>query len=40
MHAHIDDDIENEKCEEIFKNELIQRIETLHEDIKRRFREC
>ncbi len=40
MHARIDDDIENEKCEEIFKNELIQGIETLHEDIKWRFREC
>ncbi|KHL86559.1 GTPase [Helicobacter pylori] len=40
MHARIDDDIENEKCEEIFENELIQGIETLHEDIKWRFREC
>ncbi|WQS60812.1 50S ribosome-binding GTPase [Helicobacter pylori] len=40
MHAHIDDDIENEKCEEIFENELIQGIETLHENIKWRFREC
>ncbi|WRD32317.1 hypothetical protein E5K53_03490 [Helicobacter pylori] len=40
MHAHIDDDIENEECKEIFKNELIQGIETLHEDIKWRFREC
>ncbi len=40
MHVHIDDDIENKKCEEIFKNELIQGIETLHEDIKWRFREC
>ncbi|WP_139520715.1 GTPase [Helicobacter pylori] len=40
MHVRIDDDIENEKCEEIFKNELIQGIETLHEDIKWRFREC
>lgn len=40
MHAHIDDDIENDECKEIFKNELIQGIETLHEDIKWRFREC
>ncbi len=40
MHVHIDDDIENKKCEEIFKNELIQGIETLHEDIKWQFREC
>ncbi len=40
MHARIDDDIENEKCKEIFKNELIQGIETLHEDIKWWFKEC
>ncbi len=40
MHARIDDDIENEECKEIFKNELIQGIETLHENIKRRFKEC
>ncbi|GAA8065060.1 hypothetical protein JP0576_02320 [Helicobacter pylori] len=40
MHAHIDDDIENDECKEIFKNELIQGIETLHEDIKWQFREC
>ncbi len=40
MHAHIDDDIENDECKEIFKNELIQGIETLHENIKQRFKEC
>ncbi|WRC02425.1 50S ribosome-binding GTPase [Helicobacter pylori] len=40
MYAHINKNIEDEECKEIFKNELIQRIETLHEDIKWRFREC
>ncbi|MGL2878445.1 GTPase [Helicobacter pylori] len=40
MHAHINKNIEDEECKEIFKNELIQGIETLHEDIKWRFREC
>ncbi len=40
MYVHIDRDIENKECEEIFKNELIQGIETLHEYIKWRFREC
>ncbi|GHQ44054.1 hypothetical protein VN1224_06810 [Helicobacter pylori] len=40
MYAHIDRGIENKECEEIFKNELIQGIETLHEYIKWRFREC
>ncbi len=40
MHACIDDDIENEECKTMFKHELIQGIETLHEDIKWRFREC
>ncbi len=40
MHAHIERKIEYEECKEIFKNELIQGIETLHEDIKWRFREC
>ncbi len=40
MYAHINKNIEDEECKEIFKNELIQGIETLHEDIKRRFREC
>ncbi|WP_154428145.1 GTPase [Helicobacter pylori] len=40
MYAHINKNIEDEECKEIFKNELIQGIETLHEDIKLRFREC
>lgn len=40
MYAHIERKIEDEECKEIFKNELIQGIETLHEDIKWRFREC
>ncbi|WP_394851358.1 GTPase [Helicobacter pylori] len=40
MYAHINKNIEYEECKEIFKNELIQGIETLHEDIKWRFREC
>ncbi|GAA8807305.1 hypothetical protein VN1316_10610 [Helicobacter pylori] len=40
MHERIERDIENKECEEIFKNELIQGIETLHEYIKWRFREC
>ncbi|GAA8225057.1 hypothetical protein HpKG47_07910 [Helicobacter pylori] len=40
MYAHINKNIEDEKCKEIFKNELIQGIETLHEDIKWQFREC
>ncbi len=37
MHAHIDDDIENEKCKEIFENERKQRAEKLRENIKKRF---
>ncbi len=40
MYAHINKNIGDEECKEIFKNELIQGIETLHEDIKWRFREC
>ncbi len=40
MYAHINKNIEDEECEEIFKNELIQGIETLHEYIKWRFKEC
>ncbi len=40
MHARIDDDIENKKCEEIFKNELIQGIEELRKNIKQRSNEC
>ncbi|EJB83642.1 hypothetical protein HPHPH6_0852 [Helicobacter pylori Hp H-6] len=40
MYAHINKNIGDEECKEIFKNELIQGIETLHEDIKWQFREC
>lgn len=40
MYVHINKNIEDGECKEIFKNELIQGIETLHEDIKWRFREC
>ncbi|WP_120968760.1 GTPase [Helicobacter pylori] len=40
MYVHINKNIEDEECKEIFKNELIQGIETLHEDIKWWFREC
>ncbi|WP_231175589.1 hypothetical protein [Helicobacter pylori] len=40
MYAHINKNIEDEECKEIFENELIQGIETLHEDIKWQFREC
>ncbi len=40
MHAHIDDDIENEKCKEIFENEREQRTEKLHENTERRSNEC
>ncbi|GAA8530108.1 hypothetical protein oki1106_04820 [Helicobacter pylori] len=40
MYAHIERKIEDEECKEIFKNKLIQGIETLHEAIKWRFREC
>ncbi|MCQ2725963.1 50S ribosome-binding GTPase [Helicobacter pylori] len=40
MYAYINKNIEDEECKEIFENELIQGIETLHEDIKWRFREC
>lgn len=40
MHAHIDDDIENEKCKKIFENEREQRTEKLGEKIERCFNEC
>ncbi len=40
MEERIEKGIEDEKCKEIFKNELIQGIETLRENIKRRFKEC
>lgn len=40
MHERIERGIGNDECKEIFKNELIQGIETLHENIKWRFKEC
>ncbi len=40
MYAHINKNIEDEECKEIFKNELIQGIEILCGNIKRRFKEC
>ncbi|MCQ2644749.1 Elf4 domain-containing protein [Helicobacter pylori] len=40
MHAHIDDDIENEKCKEIFENEHEQRTEKLRKKIGRHFNKC
>ncbi|EMJ42560.1 GTPase [Helicobacter pylori] len=40
MYAHIEKNIEDNECERIFKNELIQGIEILCGNIKRRFKEC
>ncbi|EMJ44177.1 hypothetical protein HMPREF1436_00759, partial [Helicobacter pylori GAMchJs136i] len=40
MYVHIEKNIEDEECKEIFKNELIQGIEILCENIKQRFKEC
>nr|WP_240454651.1 GTPase [Helicobacter pylori] len=40
MYAHINKNIEDNECERIFKNELIQGIEILCGNIKRRFKEC
>ncbi len=40
MHEHIDDDIENEKCKEIFENEHEQRTEKLRKNTGRCFNEC
>ncbi len=40
MHAYIDDDIENEKCEEIFENKCEQRTEKLRKKIGRHFNKC
>ncbi len=40
MYVHIERKIEDEECKEIFKNELIQGIEILCENIKRRFKKC
>ncbi|MGL2665129.1 GTPase [Helicobacter pylori] len=40
MYAHINKNIEDDECKEIFKNELIQGIEILCGNIKWRFKEC
>ncbi|EPZ73512.1 hypothetical protein N203_06475 [Helicobacter pylori UM084] len=40
MHAHINKNIEDEECKEIFKNEQEQRTKELRENIKRRSNEC
>ncbi len=40
MYAHINKNIEDEECKEIFKNELKQRETKLIEDIERWFKEC
>ncbi|UOS08126.1 hypothetical protein [Helicobacter pylori] len=40
MYTHIDKDIENKECKEIFENECKQRTEKLRENIERCFNEC
>ncbi|PDW71251.1 apolipoL family protein [Helicobacter pylori] len=40
MHAHIERDIENKECEEIFENECEQRTKKLRKNTGRRFKEC
>ncbi|GAA7473217.1 hypothetical protein ID1076_07590 [Helicobacter pylori] len=40
MHAHIDDDIENDELKTMFKHELQKGTEKLRENIKRRSNEC
>ncbi|MUU39412.1 apolipoL family protein [Helicobacter pylori] len=40
MHAHIDDDIENDELKTMFKHELQKGMEKLGEKIGRRFNEC
>ncbi len=40
MHKRIEEGIEDEKCKEILKNELEQRVKELGENIKWRFKEC
>ncbi|WRB69049.1 hypothetical protein KVD52_03300 [Helicobacter pylori] len=40
MYTHIDKDIENKECKEIFENECEQRTEKLRENIERCFNEC
>lgn len=40
MYEHIEKDIENKECKEIFENECEQRTEKLRENIGRHFNEC
>ncbi|WRD52399.1 hypothetical protein E5K41_02980 [Helicobacter pylori] len=40
MHAHIDDDIENDELKTMFKHELQKGMEKLGENIKQRSNEC
>ncbi|GAA7858001.1 hypothetical protein HpMS178_14750 [Helicobacter pylori] len=40
IHAHIDDDIENNVFKTMFDHELQKGVEKLHENIKKRFEEC
>ncbi len=40
MHAHIDDDIEDDECKVMFKHELQKGMEKLGENIKQRSNEC
>ncbi|WP_373453472.1 apolipoL family protein [Helicobacter pylori] len=40
MHAHIDDDIENDECKTMFKHELQKGMEKSGENIKQRSNEC
>ncbi len=40
MHAHIERDIENKECKEIFENEREQKTEKLGKKIERHFNEC
>ncbi|BEE29378.1 hypothetical protein ATCC49503_08980 [Helicobacter pylori] len=40
MHAHIDDDIENDELKTMFKHELQKGMEKSGENIKRRSNEC
>ncbi|GAA8099105.1 hypothetical protein Kazakh3189_01090 [Helicobacter pylori] len=40
MHAHIDDDIENDELKTMFKHELQKGMEKSGENIKQRSNEC
>ncbi len=40
MHAHIDDDIENDECKTMFKHELQKGMEKLRKNTGRCFNEC